>query len=77
MSGLIISWLLLVDCGIIRSSSCQPSQPSAAMNSDIATYDGMLEGDDQQQDTMPHYDQPEKIVVSHACIIVLCHTKIL
>ena len=51
-----------------RSSSCQLSQSPAAVNSYVSDREGMHEGGDpQDQETMePHYDQPEKFIVSHA-----------
>ena len=52
---------------INRSSAIfQPHQPPAAVNSCITNHEGMDEADNQQQLSMPHYDQPERIIVSHA-----------
>ena len=51
-----------------RSASYQLSQSPAAVNSYVSDREGMHEGGDpQDQETMePHYDQPEKFIVSHA-----------
>ena len=50
-----------------RSSRCLPSQVPVTVNSYTSNHEKMDERDDQQQDaTEPYYDQPEKIIVSHA-----------
>ena len=56
-----------------RSSSCQPSQQPVTVNSYITNHEGVDEGDDQQQDTMPYYEQPQQIIVSLVCTLCMQH----
>ena len=53
----------------IRSSAIfQPHQPPTSVNSYITNHEGKYDVDNQQQDNMPYYDQPELIIV---CVMML------